>query len=221
MSLGANPAWTLCLKLLWQYIACCNWTFPPVTHHPKHNTITTTPWALWLLWSTRMTDTVLHCCKHRWHQPICDIYNVRCAEIRSQASYLPNSKADNGWPTSCNSKIVIMYCMAFWEVTCLRALRYWWFKIAPGTKSRKAKSMPALAAMLQMHGREKSICMNIWYVYVCVYRYSAKHKMPTDRPLEQQNQSIKSNQLRKHCDRQKHLKIPTGSTPGQSKTLNW
>ena len=69
--------------------------------------------------------------QHKCHQHICDIYYVRCAEIRSQASYLPNSKANNWWSKSCNSKIAIIYCMAFWEVTCLRALMYWWFKMCP------------------------------------------------------------------------------------------
>ena len=42
-------------------------------------------------------------------------------------SYLPNSKANNGWATFCNSKIVVIHCIAFWEITCLRALRQWWY----------------------------------------------------------------------------------------------
>ena len=57
--------------------------------------------------------------------------NARCAEIRSQASYLPNSKANNWWSKSRNSKIAIIYCIAFWEVTCLRALMEWSFKRCP------------------------------------------------------------------------------------------
>ena len=44
-------------------------------------------------------------------------------------------------------------------------------------------------------------------MYMYVYTDTQqKHKIPTDRPLEIQNQSTNKNQSRKHCDRPKTFK---------------
>ena len=74
-------------------------------------------------------------------------YSARCVEIRSQTTYLPNNKPHNKRPRSCKHKTLVHHCGAYWEVTCLRALKSWintniWNII------QYAKRMNALAVML-------------------------------------------------------------------------